>query len=105
MLQYQALITKQLQHLAKNSDIRWEHVVGSIARFNLLLPFCYERLCWQVSTSELRFHVSANPLLPLFPLFTFTSLPSAPLHIIKNHIADHKWQICQLIQNEQYVCK
>ena len=50
MPQYQLLITRQLQYLVQNSDIRWEHVTGSVARFNLLLPFCYELLCWQVGS-------------------------------------------------------
>lgn len=52
MPEYQMLITKQLQYLVQNSDIRWEHVAGSVARFNLLLPFCYELLCWQVVTRD-----------------------------------------------------
>lgn len=73
MPQYQMLITRQLQYLVQNSDIRWEHVPGSIARFNLLLPFCYELLCWQVEFQRIAgvwvpdfvfTDATFNPLLP-----------------------------------------
>lgn len=70
---YQILLANQLKYLAENSDIRWQHVVGSTARFNLIIPFCCELLRWQVEFQrvagnwipDLIFSEETfNPLLP-----------------------------------------
>lgn len=41
-------IHAQLSWLVRHSDIRFEPVPGTAARYELLIPFCYEILRWQV---------------------------------------------------------
>lgn len=48
MMPPQEKISQQLNYLARHTEVRWEHVPHSMARFNLSFQICGQDISWQV---------------------------------------------------------